>query len=80
MVVGKNRLKLWLHTVDRLIKPLVASDRSDSAAATPASDHKGQGPLSCFLCLDSDICGDLLLFTYRKSIVRSFWWLSFLLS
>lgn len=51
-----------------MIELLVASDGSDSTAATPASDPRGQAPLSCLLCLDSEVCGELLLFTHRKSI------------
>ena len=77
VIVVKSRLRLWLGTGDSLIKLLVDTDRSHSAAATPASDHKGQGRLSC---LDSEICGELILFTYRKSIIHCFCWLSFLLS
>lgn len=72
VVIVKSRLKRWLDTGDGLIKPLVASDGSDSAAA--------QGLLSCLLCLDSEICGELLLFTYSKSIIHFFCWHSFLLS
>lgn len=69
VVVVKIRLKLCLDTEERPMKLRVASDRSDSTAAAPASDHRGQGVLCfAFLCLDADICGEMLLFTYRKSI------------
>lgn len=44
MVVVKSGVKLWLHTGDPLIKLLVTPDRSESAAATPAPDSRGQGP------------------------------------
>lgn len=47
VVVVKIRLKLCLDTEEGLIGLRVASDRGDSTAAAPASDHRGQGPLFC---------------------------------
>lgn len=44
VVVVKSGVKLWLHTGDPLIKLPVTPDRSESAAATPAPDYRGQGP------------------------------------
>lgn len=43
-MVVKSGVKLWLHTGEPLIKLLVTPDRSESAAAAAAPDHRGQGP------------------------------------